>query len=375
MKMPSNIVAYEWPLGGTKQVAFTSGDDHIHEMVSGQERVWSDADVSELASAPALALEMAIMTGFAWPDGRTRQIAYVSPVDGNGHVHELVMREGNTWSYADLMDQLPGAPAADGLAIAGYAWKAHGTKQVVYTGSDSHLHELMVGVIGMWSYTDLMQLTGAPLAEGSTLAGYAWEAGGTKQVIYGSGDGHIHELVVGVGGNWGHTDLMQLTGAPLAEGSALAGYAWEAGGTKQAIYIGSDRHIYELVADRSGTWTYADLMQLTGAPLAAGSALAGYAWETGGTKQVVYVGLNRHVYELTYSAGGTWSHTDLTQLTSAPEASNELVLGYEWTAQYAKQVVYMDTRENPHIHELMLKHGSSWQHTDLTKLTGAPELV
>lgn len=321
--MPSNIVAYEWPLGGTKQVAFTSGDDHIHEMVTGQEGVWSDADVSELASAPALALEMAIMTGFAWPDGRTRQIAYVSPVDGNGHVHELVVREGNTWSYADLMDQLPGAPAADGLAIAGYAWKAHGTKQVVYTGSDSHLHELMVGVIGMWSYTDLMQLTGAPLAEGSTLAGYAWEAGGTKQ----------------------------------------------------AIYIGSDRHIYELVADRSGTWTYADLMQLTGAPLAAGSALAGYAWETGGTKQVVYVGLNRHVYELTYSAGGTWSHTDLTQLTSAPEASNELVLGYEWTAQYAKQVVYMDTRENPHIHELMLKHGSSWQHTDLTELTGAPELV
>jgi len=217
--MLSNIVAYEWPLDETKQVAFIAGDDHIHEMMTGQKGRWRDDDLSELAGAPALALEMAIMTGYAWSDGRTKQIAYVSPVDGNGHIHELVIRQGNTWSYTDLMDQLPGAPAADGVAIAGYAWKANGTKQVVYTGSDSHIHEIMVGVMGMWA------------------------------------------------------------------------------------------------------------------------------------------------------------HSDLTQLTGAPEASNELVIGYEWTAQFAKQVVYLDTRENPHIHELMLKHGGSWHHTDLTRLTDAPELV
>jgi len=269
--MPSNIVAYEWPLDETKQVVFIAGDDQIHEMVTGQKGGWRDDAISELAGAPALALEMAIMTGYAWSDGRTKQIAYVSPVDGNGHIHELVTRQGNTWSYADLMDQLPGAPAADGVAIAGYAWKANGTKQVVYTGSDSHIHELMVGVMGMWA----------------------------------------------------HSDLTQLTGAPPAEGSALAGYAWETGGSKQVVYVGSDRHIYELAS----------------------------------------------------SSGGTWSHTDLTRLTGAPEASNELVIGYEWTAQFAKQVVYLDTRENPHIHELMLKHGGSWHHTDLTRLTDAPELV
>ena len=51
------------------------------------------------------------------------------------------------------------------------------------------------------------------------------------------------------------------------------------------------------------------------------------------------------------------------------------IVAYEWTAQYARQVVFLDTRENPHIHELMLKHGGSWQHTDLTRLTDAPELV
>jgi hypothetical protein len=34
--MLSNIVAYEWPLNETKQVAFITGDAHIHEMVTGQ---------------------------------------------------------------------------------------------------------------------------------------------------------------------------------------------------------------------------------------------------------------------------------------------------------------------------------------------------
>ena len=73
---------------------------------------------------------MAIMTGYAWSDGRTKQIACISPVDGNDHIHELVIRQGNTWSYTDLMDKLPGAPAADGVAIAGYPSKANGTTRI-----------------------------------------------------------------------------------------------------------------------------------------------------------------------------------------------------------------------------------------------------
>lgn len=344
MSMLSNNVAYEEPFSEMKQVACISGDGHIHEMVTGQKGRWSDADVSELAGVPALALEMAIMTGYAWSAGLTRQIAYVSPVDGNGHIHELVMRQGGTWSYADLMDQLPTAPTADGVALTGYDWKANGTKHLLYTGSDSHIHELMAGAAGRWVHSDLTHLTGAPLAEGSALAGYAWEAGGTRQVMYGSGDGHIHELTAGKSGNWSHSDLTHLTGAPPAEGPALAGYVWVAGGSRQVVYMGSDRHIYELVADGSGAWTYGDLMRLTGAPLAEGSALAGYAWETGGSKQVVYVGSDRHIYELSYSAGSTWSHSDLTHLMGAPDASDELVVGYEWTSQFARQVVYLDTR-------------------------------
>ena len=40
--MPSNIVAYEWLLNGTTHIAYETGDNHIHEMVIGQEGTWRD---------------------------------------------------------------------------------------------------------------------------------------------------------------------------------------------------------------------------------------------------------------------------------------------------------------------------------------------
>ena len=74
-------------------------------------------------------------------------------------------------------------------------------------------------------------------------------------------------------------------------------------------------------------------------------------------------------------ANGKWQHTDLTRLARSPEAGNDVLAGHEWTPQFAKHVVYLDASENPHIHSLMLKHGGSWHHRDLTDLTGAPPLV
>ncbi len=65
--MLSNIVAYEWPLDETKQVAFIAGDDHIHEMVTGQKGRWRDEAISELAGAPAPALEKVTLQDVCTP--------------------------------------------------------------------------------------------------------------------------------------------------------------------------------------------------------------------------------------------------------------------------------------------------------------------
>jgi hypothetical protein len=102
-----------------------------------------------------------------------------------------------------------------------------GAKQVVYTTADKHIHELSVTVGGSWQHADLTQLTGAPIVYVG-LSAYAWEAGGSKQVLYKTADNHIHELYANVGGSWQHADLTQLTSAPLPAGNAdLIGYAWE----------------------------------------------------------------------------------------------------------------------------------------------------
>ena len=72
---------------------------------------------------------------------------------------------------------------------------------------------------------------------------------------------------------------------------------------------------------------------------------------------------------------GSWEHDDLTQLIGPPEASEDVLAAHEWTPEFAKHIVYLDTAENPHIHSLMLKHGSRWQRTDVTSLTGSQPMV
>jgi hypothetical protein len=371
--MPSNVVAYEWPLNSSIHIAYETGDNHVHEMARREHGAWRDSDISSMSGVPEL--EAAVLAGSSWQAGRTQQIAYASSMNANGHIYELVMYQDHPWSLEDIMVQSIGAAPADGFALVAYDWKAAGTKQLVYSGRDGHLHELSAGVTGLWTSTDLMQAAGAPVAENSLLAAYAWEAGKTKQVVYVSGDGHIHELLSGLDGMWKHTDLTSASGAPLAGEATLAGYAWEAGGTKQVVYTGTDGDVYELVCGQSGGWSFADLTGLTGAPLSVGTALAAYAWETGRAKQVVYVGSNHHLSELQMPLGGTWEHTDLTQLLRLPEASQDVIAAHEWSSAFAKHLVMLDTAENPHIHSLLLKHGEQWQVLDVTRFTGSQPLV
>src|SRR6266446_4092235 len=68
------------------------------------------------------------------------------------------------------------------------------------------------------------------------LVGYSWEAGKSKQVVYLTDRDRIHELYVGLGGSWQHANLTNIADAPLA--FILGnGYGWEAGKSKQVVYF------------------------------------------------------------------------------------------------------------------------------------------
>jgi hypothetical protein len=250
--------------------------------------------------------------------------------------------------------------------LVSYEWPEAGTKQVAYISQDHHLHELFVGVGGDWQHADLTTLASAPRANNRFLVGYAWPEAGTKQVAYLGQDGHIQELSVRMGGIWQHVDLSTLTGAPPAL-AVTCGYSWSAGRSKQIVFVGDDDHIHELSVEMEKPWQHVDLSALTNAPRPDSKYMVGYEWES--CKQVAYVSSDGHIHELFLEAGKRWQHVDLSAQTSAPRAT-DLMVGYGWREGRCKQVAFVS--ENGHIHELFLVAGNPWMYADLTALTNAP---
>jgi hypothetical protein len=338
-----------------------------YDTFAPRDGTWRGADLTQLAGAPVAGVDS--LAGYSWGTGGAKQVAYIG---ADNHIHELYVSTYRPWAYADL-SQLTGAPAVTGAALAAYAWETGRSKQVVYLTANGHVHELYVSSGGAWAHADLTQMTGAPPASGSALAAYAWESGGSKQVVYMTADGHIHELFVTVGHSWAHADLTQITGGPPAAGSNLVGYAWEVGESKQVVYTTADGHIHELYVSIGKNWGHADLTQLTNAPAVNGGAFVAYAWEEAGTKQVAYLTNNGHVHELYVGVGQSWAHADLTQITGAPSAAGTALGGYSWKNGNSKQVVFLDA--NGHLNELWVRTGGSWSAADLTALTNSPVAI
>ena len=94
--------------------------------------------------------------------------------------------------------------------LAGYAFPGGRSKQVAYVGQDSRIYELYVEAGKVWQCVNLTELAQAPLTAMTSLSGYAWSAGDSKQVTYMGDDGEIRELWMPRTGNWAYTDLSQI---------------------------------------------------------------------------------------------------------------------------------------------------------------------
>src|SRR5260370_713291 len=253
------------------------------------------------------------LCGFDWPAGRSKQVAYL---DERYHIQEMFVKEGEFWQEHDLTAITHAPKASDMSPLAGFSWTAGGTKQIIYMDRNRHIQELHTGTHIWWQYTDLTALTNAPLVDGTALTGFEWTAGYTKQVVYVDHNYHIQEMHVGPGGQWQVVDLTALTGAPLAEGTHIVGYDWPAGRSKQVVYVDSNYHVQELYVKENDYWHCADLMAATGAPRIQKGPIAGFAWSAANTKEVVYAGPRNSIQELYVSPGGHWQAADLTLLTS-----------------------------------------------------------
>lgn len=303
------------------------------------------------------------LIGFDWPEGRSKQIAYISQ---DRHVHEFHVGMGGTWQHTDLTT-LASAPLAVSRFLVGYAWPEGRTKQVAYVGPAGHIHELCVAAGGSWQQVDVSALTGAPPAQ-QISAGYSWSAGRAKQIVFIGDDGRIHELSAEVDRPWRHVDLSAITNAPLPSSHFMVAYEWQERRSKQIVYVGQDGHLHELSLVVGSTWEHRDLTALTNAPRAI-DVTVGYEWQEGRCQQIAFVGEDSHVHELSMVAGQNWKHADLSAITSAPAAMN-ILAGYAWPEGHSKQIAFVG--QDGRIHELYVEAGQNWKHVDLTALSQAP---
>jgi hypothetical protein len=228
-----------------------------------------------------------------------------------------VVEAGKPWRHVDLT-AITNAPLPGNYFMVGYAWSEGRSKQVTYVGQDGHIYELSLEVGGVWQHMDLSAMTGAPRA-GDLMVGYEWPEGRCKQIAFVAEDLHLHELCMIAGQQWTHADLSAMTNAPAAM-NILTGYAWPEGHSKQVTYVGQDSCIHELYVEAGQPWKAVNLTELAQAPITPITSLSGYAWSAGDTKQVAYVGNDGEIRELWMPRTGSWTSTNLSQIVMAVPA-------------------------------------------------------
>ncbi len=305
-----------------------------------------------------------VLAGYQWIHGDTKNELYI---DAHNHIQELVT--GNERQITDLTRR-SGAAIANGRTLSGFEWQCGNSEQVVYIDAKQHVQQLYASSEGQWDVLDLTRKAQAPLASGTAVAGYDWTQNGSKQVVYIDQRGHIQELASSDNVNWHASDLTALTKAPQANGNVLTAYQWDRQGSKQVDYIDINQHVQEL-SFTEGSWHVSDLNSLVGAPLASGKTLVSYEWRQTGTSQIGYLDTNNHVQLLSSMNAGNWSLVDLTLLVKAPVANGNTLVGYAWQQGGSNVLYFIDT--NNHIQELSDTPGENWQLTDLNPFTpGVP---
>jgi len=309
---------------------------------------------------------------YATPPAAGRPAAVVTPGPG---VHNLIYRDtsGRLWElYRDSADRTgrtdltsnAGAPTAIGDPFA-YAHQPTNTTIALYRSAGGVVHSLYwtTGAVG---HDNLSGTAGAPTAAGDPV-GYHMTFDDTHHVIYRTSNGHLHELWSS-GFNrvqYGGDITASVGSAPNAVGNPSA---YAARGTNFVFYRGTDNRIHSLYWD-SGAVGHDNLSAVAGMPN-AGSEPFAYYHASSDVHQIVYVGVDGHIYELYAQGASSVVGWDLSAQSGAPAAVGNLTAYYDATANI-KHVIFRSA--GGRLHDIWWRPGGGTPaHTDLTALAAAP---
>jgi hypothetical protein len=318
-----------------QNVTYRAIDGHVYELWRITDGRIGYTNLSANAGAPHAASNP---KPYEFPALGTHNVVYRGT---DGHLHVLWWTTGAVGH--DDLTALTGAPAPTGNPFP-YVSLPFGVQNVVYRGTDGHLHVLYwsTGAVG---HDDITRLSGAPAAAGDPF-GYFITAQGVQNIVYRGVDGHLHGLYWGLDAV-GHDDLTRLSNAPPPSGDATA-YVTTTG-LQTAVYRGTDRHIHSLYWT-TGAVGHDDLSEngVPGAPLPLGNVEAYFNAEDG-TNHVLYRTSNGHLHELSWTTGAV-SHADLSALVPNVQPSSGKPSGYVFAPDRTQHLIYRAM--NGDLHDL-----------------------
>jgi hypothetical protein len=333
---PLSISGFEWTQENSKNVVFHTPDGHIHSLVcllSGWEPpidLFDGAHFATGASVPlVLTSSYTEIFGYEWSAKNAIQIVYWG---ADGSLNEvsfasLPFRHG--WAHTSLPNLTPYVIANSPtqsftIGPTAYDWPAGATKQVLVIDGSGDLNWLGHSTTGGWSSSNLTQaehvLEGYPTASASGMARFPGGANVVARTTYG---GLISiSSQPSSGAPWARGDLLQYLPASVgAINTGVVALDWLAGGYRQIYFTTEfDGHLHELYqkyGDPFGTWAHSDLTQTTGSTPVKLLCLA-YEWTAGKSKQVVYIGTDGQLHELSAVVGQKWGYQQLTGGSTAP---------------------------------------------------------
>lgn len=189
---------------------------------------------------------------------------HVFYIDTTQHVDELCQSQSTGAWKLSLSNT--GAQAAGGLV----SFYANGQEHVAYVSfsNTTQIDQLYLSA-GTWLNQNITAAAGAP-NNATGLTGYV--DGSTESLFYLTPAGHVIQLTSTNGTSWQFSDLITLTGAPVAVlGSGLTSYV---ANVQAVIYRSSADHIIQLF--NNGSWHFSDLTSIAGASESTGGFASDY---------------------------------------------------------------------------------------------------
>jgi hypothetical protein len=295
---------------------------------------WDVTDLSQQTGGPLApgsggVHAFAVLSQGDGVEGVTRCVTYFSVnAEGPSEIHQLKFQFDSGWKDSNLSAGL--AALIPNQRPVAYLFRAPGTVHVIYLGHASP-SSLDPQIQELWAYQDCWHANDQNCwqANNLTVATGAPSPTSAPPVAYAVGQDNQLHGIRWQAGNWSRHDPIlrsQKGRIPGATTASPVGYISD--GVERVSYVGLDRHVHELSfpGDLGDRWDLQDPSLETNTSVDPDAQLAAYPGLEPGTRRIIVIpGVGGSVQQLS-NAGGHWNFSVLIDSNGpggdkAPDAS------------------------------------------------------